>query len=324
MKWFKVKTIDEKQALPIEEKTEVVERVSYNKHINYGILHIEDKIEEFMNEEVEVSHCLGDIKSTYAEICYINEAVDKLNKDFTAFSQYANQIHGVISRSDAAVNDANQGIDDLAEDIQGTCGELESITDTFRLLEEGFESIQKSSKGITNIAKSTNLLALNASIEAARAGDAGRGFAIVAQQIRELSISTTKLITEIDDSIQNLYNSIDRLSQELKSSKASIESNLQTAQNVKENIREVTNCAGEVKDFNNQIIVGIENTNKELNGTASGIGMISTLVNKFGDKLEMLNLKMSKKSIIICEVIDFLQQLENMVQEALRREKVGK
>ena len=293
----------------------------YSRYINYGVLHIESKIEEFMKEEVEVSRNLGYINSSFEEFDSINETIKKVNTDFEEFSQYAGQINEIMERSDKAVLEAENKMDVLAGQIEGTCGKLDTITETFMMLKNDFDRIKDMSKSITGIANSTNLLALNASIEAARAGDAGKGFSVVADRIRELSASTAGLVKGIDESVNSLYQSIEALSKEIEISKISIQDNLIYAENVRENFKQVSACTDEVKNFSKQITTGIENTSRDINGTARGVHSIVSLISSFGDKLADLNIKMSKKSIIICEIIDFLQQLENMLKDSMKEEK---
>ena len=76
------------------------------------------------------------------------------------------------------------------------------------------EKITEISESINAIADQTNLLALNASIEAARAGDAGRGFSVVAQEIKSLSESTGNEINKINEIIEKVMDSVKRLSAE--------------------------------------------------------------------------------------------------------------
>jgi methyl-accepting chemotaxis protein len=322
MKWFNSRKKDTlNTANTEEERSAPIEAFNYDSHIHYGILHIENKIEEFMNEEVEVSHQFKYIQSTYSEMGRINEMIDNLNSNFLEFSTYANQISSVMEHSDRAVKEADDKIKTLSNQIEGTCGQLNHITDAFELLEKDFGNIREISNRITGIATSTNMLALNASIEAARAGEAGRGFAVVANQIRELSTSTTSLVGGIDESVKVLHKSIELLRQEIENSKTAIESNLHSSEKVQEDFKQVTACTDEARNFSKQIISGIENTSADINGAAKGVNSIANLVNSFGDKLSILNVKMSKKSIILCEIIDFLQQIENMLKESLKNSK---
>ncbi|EHJ01097.1 methyl-accepting chemotaxis sensory transducer [Clostridium sp. DL-VIII] len=326
MKWFKSnKNIDmnsnEEVVLKLEQndKLGLEKNMNDDKYINYGVLHIEKKLGEYMDEEVKVSQSLDEINDTYSQISNIQDTISSLDSNFNDFSQYANKINGVMNRSEVAVKQADDKMGELAEKINGTCTQLDLITEAFHTLENNSKNIQDLSNSITDIASSTNLLALNASIEAARAGEAGKGFAVVAEEIRKLSASTTELVSGIDGSVKTLYDSIDSLRKEIESSKTAIRDNFEYAQNVQKDFKQVTDCTNEVKEFSEHIITGIERTSSELNGAAIGVGSIAELVASFGDKLNNLKLRMSKRSIIICDIINFLQQIENILADSFSR-----
>ncbi|AWK51771.1 chemotaxis protein [Clostridium beijerinckii] len=328
MKWFKSNkneniNLNEEVKLKIEQdrKSDLEKTFNYDKSINYGVLHIEKKLEEFMDEEVKVTQSIKEIDNTYSQINNIQDMINSLDSNFNEFSQYANKINGVMNSSEVAVKQADNKMGTLADKINGTCTQLDLITDAFHILENNSKNIQDMSNSITDIASSTNLLALNASIEAARAGEAGRGFAVVADEIRKLSSSTTELVNGIDKSVKTLYESIDSLREEIENSKAAISDNFEYAQNVQKDFKHVTDCTNEVKDFSKHIIIGIERTSSEINGAATGVGSVAELVASFGDKLDKLNLRMSKRSIIICDIINFLQQIHNMLTESLKNKK---
>lgn len=326
MKWFKSRnskniSLNQEVNLKIEEneKTNPEKTFNYDEYINYGVLHIEKKLEEFMNEEVKVTQSVQDIENTYSQISNIQDMINNLDSNFNDFSQNANKINDVMNRSDTAAKQADDKMGKLADKLNGTCSQLNSITEAFQTLENNFANIKEMSNNITNIASSTNLLALNASIEAARAGEAGRGFAVVAEEIRKLSSSTTGLVSGIDESVRTLYESIDSLRGEIENTKIAIRDNFEYAQNVQKDFKQVTDCTNEVKDFSGHIITGIEQTSSEIDGAATGVGSVAELVASFGDKLDKLNLRMSKRSTIICNITDFLQQIENMLTDSLKK-----
>ncbi len=304
MKWFKSNknkniNLNEEVKLKIEQdgKSDLEKTFNYDKSINYGVLHIEKKLEEFMEEEVKVTQSIKEIDNTYSQINNIQDMINSLDSNFNEFSQYANKINGVMNSSEVAVKQADNKMGTLADKINGTCTQLDLITDAFHTLENNSRNIQDMSNSITDIASSTNLLALNASIEAARAGEAGRGFAVVADEIRKLSSSTTELVNGIDKSVKTLYESIDSLREEIENSKTAISDNFEYAQNVQKDFKQVTDCTNEVKDFSKHIITGIERTSSEINGAATGVGSVAELVASFGDKLDKLNLRMSMTSV---------------------------
>lgn len=288
------------------------------KSIQFGIKHIEEKIELLMQEEVEVSNYLDDVAHTYMQITNISEMTTNINDDFKNFSSYANQINEVIASSDTVIKQTATNVTELADNILHTNEQLDTIANVFQQLEKDFANIKNMSNGINGIAMQSNLLAFNASIEAERAGAAGRAFAVVAQQMRVLSTSTKELVDGIDDSVKVLFKSIKDVNAEIQASKSASITNLQKVDAVKSNIEQVNECTDEVKNFSKQIIKGIDATSERINGAAEGFGAISQVVDSFGEKIENLNTKMSKKSSIICSVIDFLQQIENMLIELVR------
>lgn len=324
MKWFNStnKRISTDQvAAAMEPVQQLIPEAPFtcDQEVYYGIIHIEKKLGEFMNEEVIVTQSIQEIGTTYSQIHSIQDTIMNLDANFNQFRQYVQEIDGVMNQTDTAVQQADDKMGILSDKLNGTCDQLHSITDAFHVLEQNFRHIKEMSASITDIASSTNLLALNASIEAARAGDAGRGFAVVANEIRKLSSSTTQLVHGIDDSVKALYESIDSLNLRINHTTETIQDNYQYAQNVQQDFKQVMQSTVEVKNFSNHIITGIERTSSEINGAASGVGSAAELVASLGNKLEQLNLRLSKRSIIICSITDFLQQIENMLTESISR-----
>ncbi|MDF2937009.1 MAG: chemotaxis protein [Paenibacillaceae bacterium] len=330
MKWFKSapKTGSREEVAVALEPVEKLaaapapvrqEEPSCDRELQYGILHIEKKLGEFMDEEVLVTQSIQEIGTTYSRINGIQDMITNLDANFNEFRQYVREIDGVMNETDAAVLQADRKMGILSDKLNGTREQLYSIADAFQTLEESFGHIKEMAAGITEVASSTNLLALNASIEAARAGEAGKGFAVVADEIRKLSSSTGKLVTGIDNSVKALYRSIDSLKERIQQTTAIIQDNYQYAQNVQQDFKQVTDSTLEAKSFTNHIITGIERTSSEINGAASGVGSVTALVGALGNKLEQLNMRLSKRSIIICSITDFLQQMENMLADSLSR-----
>ena len=288
---------------------------SIEKSLQFGVLHIEERIEQLMQEEVEVSQYMDDVKNTYNQITRINDMITNINDDFKSFNSYANQINDIVDHSDTVIVKTKHNVADMAGRIQDTNQQLDSVVNVFHHLERDFENIKNMSAGIIGIATKTNLLALNASIEAARAGEAGRGFSVIAEQIRELSLSTKGLVDGIDHSIKALLESINKVKAEIQTSILTSSENYQKVMDVQNNIAQVNECTEDVKNFSKQIIDGLDKTSDKINGAAKGIGSISDVVVDFGDKIENLNDKMSNISTILCGVINFLQQMENMLGE---------
>lgn len=125
---------------------------------------------------------------------------------------------------------------DAVKDLQSMSSKIGSILDVIR-----------------NIAEQTNLLALNAAIEAARAGEQGRGFAVVADEVRVLAQRTTSSTSEIENMISSLQSSSSSASQVIQSCMAEMEQSVEQASNANSAMEEIQALIIEISRMSGQI-----------------------------------------------------------------------
>lgn len=290
------------------------------EYFRFGISHIDKKIEGLMKEEVEVSrHFLeinGRICDTNQKVEHINEVIGGLEEGFNECTHYTSQIEKAMEHSDETIGRAHEKIEVLIKGIDETSERLEFITSTFENLKKDFNRITDMSENISSIAKNTNLLALNASVEAAKAGESGKGFAVVADEIRKLSTSTQEMVWGIDERINMLNRSIIQMQADINRSRSDIKKNIERSNFTKDSFKEVTECNKQVKEISSQIVLGLEENQKSVDQAVDEIKQISEMAENFKEEFMILDHKMTRKNTIICQIIDLTYQLKNILEES--------
>lgn len=138
----------------------------------------------------------------HAQECVI--VTDKLSDEMRAISRQISAIQTVMEETDAMISEGMRMVKTLGERAQDTAQATDSVKDSVGALLGETSKINSFVETIRNISAQTNLLSLNASIEASRAGEAGKGFAVVAEEIRNLAAESTKAAGEIKKMVEKI------------------------------------------------------------------------------------------------------------------------
>ena len=136
----------------------------------------------------------------------IDEVVSRLNSFVAESSSASNQL---AEHSEENIEHNQRLIGEMREYIEARIAEAQADQERVAQVVGEARSLESLTKLIKDIAAQTNLLALNAAIEAARAGEAGRGFAVVADEVRKLSAETEKAVLAINQGIQGVATTIE-------------------------------------------------------------------------------------------------------------------
>lgn len=211
----------------------------------------------------------------------IGNELDSLNSAAGNMQKQADDIVGATVNGSEAVTDGQHVVDAAFNGIAGLAQTIEKSMADVDQLQQASVQIGEAIGVIQAIAEETNLLALNAAIEAARAGEFGRGFSVVADEVRNLSNKTqqsTKQIESMVNDIQQATNSVVETMREGETAaKTNAEQMGEAKQNfttVYENIQEISDCAGSIaQSIEHQVasLLKVTDINNEMNELNSDI-----------------------------------------------------
>ena len=145
------------------------------------------------------------VKITYGDTEHLREGAGRMAQGARETAELSRQVAERAQNGRSVVEESIEGIRELAGEIQEAVASMATLSQEV----EGVSAILDS---IHEITEQTNLLALNAAIEAARAGEAGRGFAVVADEVRSLARRTQQATTEIGELLERLKRSAEQVS----------------------------------------------------------------------------------------------------------------
>lgn len=189
------------------------------------------------------------------------------------FIEEANQ-SGEQSRE--TILTAQRGLALLSEEIDGTTAKVTQMSDETK----GISSILSV---IGEIAEQTNLLALNAAIEAARAGEQGRGFAVVADEVRALAGRTQLSTGEINKSLAQLQSGADSVVNSIDSTKATSGKTVDEANLIAESLEAMTGYVAQINQVGTQISQSADEQNNVIQEISQNMNRIDTMVAELTD-----------------------------------------
>jgi len=173
-------------------------------------------------------------------------------------------------------------VDTLAEMVQ-------SSTEVVSKLESDSANIGEVLSVINGIAEQTNLLALNAAIEAARAGEQGRGFAVVADEVRTLATRTQQSTQEITEITDNLQTGTRKAVESMAAGKENAQNGVDLTEQAVEALAMISSAISIVKDMNLQIATAADGQNQAMNDVNNNVQMISEVIAQSSSNLDMIN-----------------------------------
>ncbi|TVZ38141.1 methyl-accepting chemotaxis protein [Alteromonadaceae bacterium 2753L.S.0a.02] len=207
----------------------------------------------------------------------INMAAAAINEMGATIAEVARNTNEAAERARSARNCADDGqnvVSGLVQGIESLANDISSSSNAIMALKDDTVNVGAVLDVIRGIAEQTNLLALNAAIEAARAGEQGRGFAVVADEVRTLAQRTQQSTQEIRDVIEQLQQGADTAVERMGTSRSKVAASVEQVQTAGRALDEISSVVQQIVDLNIQIATAAEQQStatEEVNRNMSNI-----------------------------------------------------
>lgn len=254
---------------------------------------------------MQQSQVMKDLEKTSDDLKYRVVSTAAALEELSASSEEVSRgMDETVSKMDHAADRTQSG----KEKVGASVATIEKIRAGSIELEAAIKNLNSSSKAIdaiviviNGIAEQTNLLALNAAIEAARAGEQGRGFAVVADEVRTLAARTQKATNEVSDIIKKLQEDAHRADEGMQNSVTAVDEGISIAGEMDKVFDEIVHAVDDVTTLSKQAAMAVEQqarTTVEINENIQVVSTASektaTATGEVAQGLDRLNEEMEK------------------------------
>jgi len=224
---------------------------------------------------------LKEIEQIAAALQELSHSADEVARHAGATAERTRETARFAEQGSQVVTSSRDTVTRLTDQIRGTAEKIST-------LKHSSENIGSVMAVIRSIAEQTNLLALNAAIEAARAGEQGRGFAVVADEVRSLAQKTQSSTEEIGSIIVQLQRAADEAHQAMNTSIASVQETLETSTKVEESLNRIRTNIDTINEMNHQIATASDEQSSVANEVSKNISAIHNLSERVSENAQVI------------------------------------
>ncbi len=215
-------------------------------------------------------------------------AIGQISDSVNNIAHSASQAATAASEANSTTTDGREVVTETVSSIQKLAKNVENVQDVIHRLEEDSSRVGSVLDVIKSIAEQTNLLALNAAIEAARAGEQGRGFAVVADEVRTLASRTQESTLEIQETITKLQQVAKSAVAVMEESSGQAKISVDRAIKAGESLKNIDQSIGNMNKLNDNIASSTAEQSRVVNEIVSTINEIHHRSEQTSDRSQLL------------------------------------
>ena len=213
--------------------------------------------------------------------------------------------------------DGQKAIERQSEKIEENNKYSRIVDESVQLLASKADEIRNIVGVIDNISKQTNLLSLNASIEAARAGDAGRGFAVVADEIRKLAEQSSNSTKKIEDIINDIISSVNDTVNSMEHAREIVRDMEISAEDTRNSFDKIFASVTELAQISHEVYIALENINDKSKDVSDQATNISAVVEEASASMEEISASSEEQLAAMETIAQSSEELNNVAQDLL-------
>ncbi|KAF0152304.1 MAG: methyl-accepting chemotaxis sensory transducer [Ignavibacteria bacterium] len=247
-----------------------------------------------------------------AQTAEVASAVDEMTKTIMDTTQNASAASGTAKNAGNIAKEGGKVVGQTIEGMNRIAVVVKQSADTVQQLGKSSDQIGEIVQVIDDIADQTNLLALNAAIEAARAGEQGRGFAVVADEVRKLAERTTKATKEIANMIKQIQKDTSEAVISMTSGTVEVEKGKELADEAGKSLSQIISGAEQVVDIVTQVAAASEEQSSAAEQISKNLESINHVTNESATGIQQ-----------IARASEDLNRLTLNLQELISRFKIS-
>lgn len=236
--------------------------------------------ESLAASEMVASTTENNLEGSETQVLLVDETSDAIDEVLMSMTQIKTDNEAMLLSTEDVTHLVEEGAS-LMEDVRGQMTVINSAIGRSAEIMNGManhsEKIRQVTSLITDIAEQTNLLALNASIEAARAGEHGAGFAVVAEEVRNLAEQSKQSAGEIGQMIDAMIGSVAEAVSSTEDGNERVEEGLVVTERTRDVFHRIENAAGDVGEKVSTVSTSIEQIGKRIDEVARGASKVQEL-----------------------------------------------